>query len=106
MDIKLPFNGHVFWNEHYSFLNKSNQVKKVFVKIVLYNTSQFSDIKTARELIADIDPDIPTILQPVTAVRETVPPKQRQMLEWQDYFLESLKNVRIIPQTHVLQGQL
>ncbi|MDD2234573.1 MAG: 7-carboxy-7-deazaguanine synthase QueE [Desulfitobacteriaceae bacterium] len=106
MDIKLPFNGQVFWNEHCRFLIKSKQVKNFFIKIVLSNTSQFSDIKTARELIADIDPDIPTILQPVTAVRETVPPKPRQMLEWQDYFLESLKNVRIIPQTHILQGQL
>lgn len=106
MDIKLPFNGHVFWNEHRRFICKSNKAKKVFIKIVLHNACQFSDIKTARELIADINPDIPTILQPVTAAREVVPPGPRQMLEWQDYFLESLKNVRIIPQTHVLQGQL
>lgn len=106
MDIKLPFEGHVFWNEHYQFLNKSNKAKEVFIKIVLHTDSPFSDLRKARELIADVDPDIPTILQPVTATRGIVPPKPHQMLEWQDYFQESLKNVRIIPQTHVLQGQL
>jgi organic radical activating enzyme len=106
MDIKLPFGGRVFWNEHYQFLNKSYKVKEVFIKIVVHTASRFCDLRTARELIADVDPDIPTILQPVTAVRGLVPPIPSQMLEWQDYFLESLNNVRIIPQTHVLQGQL
>jgi organic radical activating enzyme len=106
MDIKLPFQGHVFWNEHYQFLSKSNKVKEVFIKIVLHIDSRFSDLRTARKLIEEVNPDIPTILQPVTATRGIVPPKPRQMLEWQDYFMESLKNVRIIPQTHILQGHL
>ncbi|HWQ70870.1 MAG TPA: 7-carboxy-7-deazaguanine synthase QueE [Desulfitobacteriaceae bacterium] len=106
MDIKLPFGGRSFWQEHCQFLKLSCNAKEVFIKIVLDSSSSFSDLKTARQLIADIDSNIPTILQPVTAVRGILPPKPRQMLEWQDYFLESLNNVRIIPQTHVLQGQL
>jgi Organic radical activating enzymes len=106
MDIKLPFEGREFWNEHYQFLKRCNKTKEILIKIVLHTASPFSDLRTARELIADINPDIPTILQPVTETRGIIPPKPRQMLEWQDYFLENLKNVRIIPQTHVLQGQL
>ncbi len=105
MDIKLPFGGQAFWKEHQEFLNKSRE-RAVFIKIVLDSTSSFTDLTIARELIAGVDPDITTILQPVTATRGLVPPLPRQMLDWQDYLLESLKNVRIIPQTHVLQGQL
>ncbi|MFZ3102049.1 MAG: 7-carboxy-7-deazaguanine synthase QueE [Desulfitobacteriaceae bacterium] len=105
MDIKLPFGGRVFWKEHQEFLDKSRK-KEVFIKIVLDATSSFNDLTIARELIAGVDPDIPTILQPVTATRGIKPPLPRQMLDWQDYLLECLKNVRIIPQTHVLQGQL
>ncbi|MHB8124776.1 MAG: 7-carboxy-7-deazaguanine synthase QueE [Desulfitobacteriaceae bacterium] len=105
MDIKLPFKGRAFWIEHQQFLNKSRE-KEIFIKIVLHSTSSLADLRTARELIAGENPDIPTILQPVTATRGLVPPQPRQMLDWQDYLLKSLKNVRIIPQTHVLQGQL
>jgi len=106
MDIKLPFGGRSFWQEHSQFLKLSNNAQEVFIKIVLHDSSSFADLKTARQLIADVDSNIPTILQPVTAAGGILPPKPRQMLEWQDYFLESLNNVRIIPQTHVLQGQL
>ncbi len=105
MDIKLPYGGRTFWTEHQEFLHKSRG-KEIFIKIVLHSMSSFSDLQIARELIAGVDTDIPTILQPVTATRGLVPPPPHQMLEWQDCLLERLKNVRIIPQTHVLQGQL
>ncbi len=105
MDIKLPFEGRSYWTEHQEFLHKSRG-KEIFIKIVLHSTSSLKDLRIARELITGVDPTIPTILQPVTATRGLVPPLPRQMLDWQDFLLESVKNVRIIPQTHVLQGQL
>jgi organic radical activating enzyme len=105
MDIKLPYGGRSFWTEHQEFLEVSKD-KEVFVKIVVHSATSIVDLSTARELIARVSPNIPVILQPVTAARGLIPPPARQILEWQDYLAEDLKNVRIIPQTHILQGQL
>lgn len=105
MDIKLPHRERTYWTEHKKFIQLC-RMKELFIKIIVHSLSTYSDLHTARELIAGEDPEILTVLQPVTASRGLIPPKPRQMLEWQDYLLEELKNVRIIPQTHVLQGQL
>jgi organic radical activating enzyme len=105
MDIKLPYGGVSFWKEHREFLVKSI-AREVFVKIVVHSANSSLDLKTARELVVGVSPDIPVILQPVTAARGLIPPPASQMLEWQDYLAEDLNNVRIIPQTHILMGQL
>jgi len=105
MDIKMPFQGQSFWVEHEEFLKLSRD-REVFVKIVVEADSPWSDLEKARNLIAKIDPEIVTILQPVTATQGISAPEARQMLEWQEFFLQELTNVRVIPQTHVLQGQL
>ncbi len=98
MDIKLPFGGRSFWQEHCQFLKLSCNAKEVFIKIVLDSSSSFSDLKTAGN-------NRGYRLQHSNnsaagySCEGILPPKPRQMLEWQDYFLESLNNVRIIPQT-------
>lgn len=105
MDIKLPFTGRSFWNEHESFLSYS-QKKEVFVKIVVNEKTPLKDLETARDLIAGVGSDIITILQPVTKTGEISTPQPFQLLEWQSLFLKKLSNVRVIPQTHVMLGQL
>lgn len=105
MDIKLPSNNDNLWDIHKSFLRLSLQ-KEVFVKIVVQEDTELLDLEYSRELIAEVDPLIQTILQPVTATRGIVTPKPYQLLSWQSFFLQKLKNVRVIPQTHVFMGQL
>ncbi len=105
MDIKLPFAGQSFWNEHESFLRNS-QTKEVFVKIVVNEDTPQKDLENARDLIAGVNPSILTILQPVTKTRGINTPNSCQLLEWQSLFLKKLNNVRVIPQTHVFMGQL
>ncbi|AFM41975.1 organic radical activating enzyme [Desulfosporosinus acidiphilus SJ4] len=105
MDIKLPFGEKVFWNVHEDFLRKSLS-KNVFLKIVVDEKAKLQDLQNARDLIANVDPSLLTILQPVTKINGIESPKPRQILDWQRLFLEKLKNVRVIPQTHVFMGQL
>ncbi len=105
MDIKLPFDGQVFWGVHETFLRYSLS-KEVFVKIVVHEETRLQELQDARDLIAGVDPLIRTVLQPVTTTQGINTPKPHQLIEWQRFFLEKLTNVRVIPQTHVLIGQL
>jgi len=105
MDIKLPFRGQSFWPEHEEFL-RLGMGKNIFVKIVVDAASTWSELEQARDLIAGINENILTVLQPVTATHGVMTPEARQMLDWQEFFLQKLTSVRVIPQTHVLQGQL
>jgi len=105
MDIKLPFDSKTFWDVHESFLRHSTQ-KEVFVKIVVNQDTTLKDLQQACDLIARVDPSILTILQPVTQSQGIQTPKPKQLLEWQSLLLEKLSNVRVIPQTHVIIGQL
>jgi organic radical activating enzyme len=105
MDIKLPFGGQVFWDVHESFL-RCGLAKEVFVKIVVHRETTLKDLQNACNLIAGIDSSIVTILQPVTQTQGIITPRSDQLLEWQSLLLEKLKNVRVIPQTHVFMGQL
>ncbi|EHQ90090.1 7-carboxy-7-deazaguanine synthase QueE [Desulfosporosinus youngiae] len=105
MDIKLPFDGQTFWAVHETFLRYSLQ-KEVFVKLVVHNQTDLNELRTARDLVAGVDPQIRTILQPVTAIHGIKAPEPYQLLNWQRFFLEKLADVRVIPQTHVFMGQL
>lgn len=105
MDIKLPFQGQSFWEQHADFLRLSLE-KEVFVKIVVARDSAEADLEQARDLIARLDRNIITILQPVTSTHGIAAPEAHQMLDWQELFLQELTDVRVIPQTHVFLGQL
>lgn len=105
MDIKLPFNGQHFWNAHESFL-RSCLHKEVFIKIVVQENTALADLQSACDLIAEVNPLVLTILQPVTKSRNILTPAPYQLLEWQNLFLKKLTDVRVIPQTHVFMGQL
>lgn len=107
MDIKLPseLHGKEYWNEHEAFLESAKR-KDLYCKIVLTKASSKDEFKKACELIAKADSNILLILQPVTPFGGAEPPGAKEMLDWQAEALRYLKNVRVIPQTHVLMGQL
>ena len=108
MDFKLPSElpeNQAYWQEHADFLKVACQ-REVFVKIVLSGRTSPSELEQAIALICDIDPAIPLILQPVTPVNGVTPVVPEQVLRWQELALARLRNVRVIPQTHKLMGQL
>ena len=108
IDFKLPSElpeQQEYWQEHAEFLKVACQ-REVFVKIVLSGRTSPSELERAIALICDINPAIPLILQPVTPVHGVTPVVPEQVLRWQELALASLQNVRVIPQTHKLMGQL
>ena len=107
MDFKLPSDlaGQNFWREHAEFLQVASQ-REVFVKIVLSNDTKQDEMKQAIQLIADVNTSIPLILQPVTPINGVLPIHPDHVLRWQDFALTKLRDVRVIPQTHKIMGQL
>lgn len=116
MDIKLPsVSGEEHWQAHREFIKccKDSEVE-VFAKLIISNQTKQSELEQAAELIADFSPSIPVYLQPVTpleipnSVGETVllPPSPENVLRWQALMKRHLKQVRVVPQTHKMIGQL
>lgn len=106
MDIKLPgTSGKHYWQEHHEFLRLAT-AKDVFVKIVIAAQNTKEELCQAFALVAGIDDTIPVILQPVTPVNGCEAISPDNMLAHQAQALTLLKNVRVIPQTHKLMGQL
>ena len=65
MDFKLPTSTHCksLFNEHKEFL-KVALAKKVFAKAVICKSTQLSDLSKAISLVANLNEDIPLVLQP------------------------------------------
>lgn len=108
MDMKLPSATGLqpYWEEHRRFLPVAAR-REVFVKLVFSRDSTLEELDTALELIAAVDREIPLILQPVTPygiVRHV--PTPEQTLTWQSRAKQSLRQVRVIPQTHKMIGQI
>ncbi len=68
MDLKLPsVSGETRWQEHAEFLKlcyKSSVT--VFVKIIISSNTDSRELDRSAELVADVSPEIPVFLQPVT----------------------------------------
>jgi 7-carboxy-7-deazaguanine synthase len=106
MDIKLPsIIGHEMWQQHEAFLRLA-YTRKVFVKLVVSANTNKIEFRKALELIAVVGKDIPLIIQPVTPIRDCESATPDQILQWQEEALTLLSNVRVIPQTHKIMGQL
>ena len=107
MDIKLPSacGGQSFWTEHAEFLSIAVQ-KEVFVKIVLTPEMGDGEFFRALKLIHDVSPNIPTVLQPATGNDGRCVIGAIKAMNQQKIALSLLKDVRVIPQTHKLLGQL
>ncbi|MBP0001394.1 MAG: 7-carboxy-7-deazaguanine synthase QueE [Cyanobacteria bacterium SID2] len=124
MDIKLPStSGETCWTEHEAFLKACREADvSVFTKIVVCDRTPTQELERAAQLIRRIDRSIPVFLQPVTplngvlrgqnetlrkdAFRESVAPSPNLVLAWQTMMKRTLLDVRVIPQTHKMLGQL
>ena len=107
MDIKLPESASDvnLFATHEQFLRIAAGAD-VYVKVVVTDSSSSSDIVQAAEMVSRVDPDIPLIVQPVTAQSGVVSPPAAKILEWQAECKRYLRRVRVIPQCHKIMGQL
>lgn len=106
MDIKLPqMAGWSLWAVHREFLRIARE-KEVYVKIVVARDASREELQEAFQLIREVDGRIPLILQPASPCGDIAAPRPEMMLAVQHQALRELENVRVIPQTHVLLGNL
>lgn len=100
MDMKMPSSlGCAYWHEHEEFLRIA-VAKEVFVKIVLTADVSAAEVDRAVDIIAQVDPNIPLILQPVSLPDGRWGVSARRLMSWQEYCLRRLHNVRVMPQLH------
>ncbi|MDA8234618.1 MAG: 7-carboxy-7-deazaguanine synthase QueE [Clostridia bacterium] len=108
MDFKLPSVTCLpgYWEQHREFL-KIAVNKEVYVKVVFGAETQDEEIMMVIDTISSVDSGIPLVLQPVTPREEGKgwPPPVR-VIALQDLCGRYLTDVRVIPQTHKLLGQL
>ena len=116
LDFKLPStSGENRWREHAEFLQLcwKSQVE-VFVKIIVSQTTDPTELEHSAELVACVSPSIPVFLQPVTPLDDpiafnqppVVAPSPSQVLNWQSLMKRFVKQVRVVPQTHKMLNQL
>jgi len=117
MDIKLPSATGLApcWNMHAAFLatavarfqsiGECSMLGHMQIKVV-FSEHSLDDVVRAAELIAACHPALPCILQPLTPHPSAPPaPSVATVLEAQRLAACVLKNVRVIPQTHVIMKQ-
>ena len=104
MDIKLPgiAGTEPLWEEHRRFLQIARE-REVFVKIVVNNSTQQDEIKKAAGIIREVSENIPLIIQPATESGHFCL-DAGGVRRFQFLALDMLKDVRVIPQTHVVMG--
>ncbi len=106
MDIKLPSAvGRDLWNDHREFLRIA-ACKDYYVKIVISGETTDEEFRQAVGMLGGFSEDVMLILQPVTPFGGFTAVTSERMLEAQAYALGYLKDVRVIPQTHRIMGQL
>jgi len=116
MDWKLPsVSGENRSPEHVEFLQRCYQAGvEVFVKAIISSQTDLTELERAAELVAAVSPEIPVFLQPVTPLEPSqqfdgitvLAPSPKQVLTWQALMKRSLKQVRVVPQTHKMIHQL
>jgi organic radical activating enzyme len=106
-DIKLPSATGLspYWKEHKAALEVA-YTKQVFTKVIVTKESKPKEIDEAATLIAEIDPDIPLIIQPVTPHGHIKRPLPEELFAFHAIAKRKLKQVRVIPQVHKLSGLL
>jgi 7-carboxy-7-deazaguanine synthase len=122
MDIKLPsVSGENHWGKHREFLQLCQDANvDVFVKIIISQTTDPAELRQAARLVSDVSDShserlrqrIVIFLQPMTTLAQphTNPhlaaPTPSQVLAWQALMKEYLPQIRVVPQTHKMLGQL
>ncbi len=104
MDLKLEsLTGEkTDWDAHRQFLRLANQTN-CYVKMVVAETTPALELQMGAELVAEVCPTIPLVLQPVT-VDDRVAVSTKTLLEMQRLLAGTHGNIRIIPQTHRYLG--
>lgn len=99
MDLKLPSATGLppRWEEHRRFLERARR-REVFLKAVVTAALDERDLLTAAQLVAEQDPGLPLVIQPV------LPLPGERLLRWQRLCRAHLRTVRVIPQVHPLLG--
>lgn len=106
MDIKLHSQTGIVtdWKTHLQFLEIAKQVN-CYVKLVVGDDTPDLEIQLAADLVAAVSTGIPLVLQPVT-VDDMVGIGTSRLLQMQALCAKSIKDVRVIPQTHRFMGVL
>lgn len=106
MDIKLPGTSGCppLWEDHRHFLCVARRAG-VFVKIVMDDNSDILEYGTALDIVCGEDAGITLVIQPLTVSGACALSPERA-LYLQAMALERLKDVRVIPQTHIMMGQM
>lgn len=99
MDIKLPSSTGLapLWDEHVNFL-RTAWGKDLYIKMVISNNTTMHDVIRAVEMISKGDPSMPLFLQPNHF--EIEKGVMAKCIEFQNYCLNYLSDVRIVPQLH------
>lgn len=95
LDFKIPSatGGEESWDVHEQCLRIAIQ-RDVFVKIVIDEHMQSQELDKACAIISSVDKNIPLVIQPVFGRK--IP----HLLDIQRHALNTLRDVRIIPQIH------
>lgn len=104
MDWKLPSAvGTDCSPAHEQFLSLAVQ-KPCYVKMVISQDSEETEIRDAFKRIAHISPRTPVILQIATPGPSCQSPDMDKMLAWQVLGSQYLEEVRVLPQLHRILG--
>jgi len=90
-----------FHAEHAAFVRVALRAPEVYVKVVVTPATRDDELDALARHLAAVDPAVPVVIQPVTPrgpVKES--PGAAQLLAWQARLEQSLRDVRVIPQTH------
>lgn len=106
MDVKLQTEtGQITkWEDHEKFLSIAKE-KDTFIKVVVSNKTKNQDIERIASMALLQAPSIPLVLQPLTATRGLRPPTPEYLISLMDSALKTHRDVRVIPQTHVMLDQ-
>ena len=110
MDLKLPSvtRNEAAWGSHRKFLARCIEHEvEVFAKAIVSAETTEADLLEACQVLLDVAPETPLVLQPMTPCGEARnAPKPDQLLAWQSLCLRRLRDVRVIPQAHKMMDQL
>ena len=106
MDIKLPsVLSCPQWEAHEAFLRLARE-KDLYVKVVVSDETGEEEFLHAVQIVRDIAPQARFIIQPVTPFGGCAGASPKKILDCQAMALAHLADVRVIPQTHKMIGQL
>ena len=82
------------------------RTKDLYVKLVVSAETTDEEFKKSVALLEEQAPDALFIIQPVTPYGGCEAASPEKILTCQSYALKHLRDVRVIPQTHKMIGQL